>query len=42
MSEQLLTNPQAVDRFGARSFAVIADKYLNFNSRVGYHYCIRK
>jgi pyruvate,water dikinase len=40
MSEQMLTNPQAADRFGDRSFAIISDKYLNFSSRVGYHYSI--
>lgn len=40
MSEQLLTNPQASDRFGDRSFAIISKKYLNFSSRVGYHYSI--
>jgi pyruvate, water dikinase len=40
MSEQLLTNPQASDRFGDRSFAIISDKYLNFSSRVGYHYSV--
>ncbi|AGW14764.1 PEP/pyruvate-binding domain-containing protein [Megalodesulfovibrio gigas] len=26
------------DRFGDRSYAIISDKYLNFSSRVGYHY----
>jgi pyruvate,water dikinase len=37
---------QAVDpghkgkRFGDRSYAVIAEKYLNFSSRVGYHYSV--
>jgi pyruvate,water dikinase len=40
MSEQILTNPQASDRFGDRSFAIISDKYLNFSSRVGYHYSV--
>ncbi len=40
MSEQMLTNPQASDRFGDRSFAIISDKYLNFSSRVGYHYSV--
>jgi pyruvate,water dikinase len=40
MSEQMLTNPQAAERFGDRSFAIISDKYLNFSSRVGYHYSV--
>jgi pyruvate, water dikinase len=26
------------ERFGDRSYAIISDKYLNFSSRVGYHY----
>ena len=28
------------ERFGERSYAIISDKYLNFSSRVGYHYSI--
>ncbi|GKT08815.1 PEP/pyruvate-binding domain-containing protein [Desulforhabdus sp. TSK] len=40
MSEQMLSNPHAADRFGDRSYAIISDKYLNFSSRVGYHYSI--
>lgn len=40
MSEQMLAaNPQQ-ERFGERSYAIISDKYLNFSSRVGYHYSI--
>ena len=38
MREQMLTNPHASERFGERSFAIVSDKYLNFSSRVGYHY----
>jgi pyruvate,water dikinase len=26
------------DRFGEKSYAIVSDKYLNFSSRVGYHY----
>jgi len=26
------------ERFGEKSYAIISDKYLNFSSRVGYHY----
>lgn len=26
------------ERFGDRSYAIVSDKYLNFSSRVGYHY----
>jgi pyruvate,water dikinase len=40
MREQLLTGPGLEERFGDRSFAIISDKYLNFSSRVGYHYSV--
>jgi pyruvate,water dikinase len=40
MSEQMLTNPHVSERFGDRSFAIISDKYVNFSSRVGYHYSV--
>lgn len=40
MREQMLAPPQIVDRFGDRSYAIISDKYLNFSSRVGYHYSV--
>ncbi len=39
MREQMLT-PSITERFGDRSFAIISDKYLNFSSRVGYHYSV--
>lgn len=38
LTEQLLTNPLASDRFGDRTYAIISEKYMNFSSRVGYHY----
>jgi len=39
MSEQMTAQPKAgADRFGEKSYAIISDKYLNFSSRVGYHY----
>jgi pyruvate,water dikinase len=41
MSEQLLSpSHQGNERFGDRSYAIISDKYLNFSSRVGYHYSV--
>jgi pyruvate,water dikinase len=40
MREQMLSPPTAAERFGDRSYAIISDKYLNFSSRVGYHYSI--
>ncbi|MGE4536008.1 MAG: PEP/pyruvate-binding domain-containing protein [Desulfovibrio sp.] len=39
MSEQMFSQPGAgTERFGDKSYAIISDKYLNFSSRVGYHY----
>uniref|UniRef100_I2Q5Q3 Phosphoenolpyruvate synthase n=1 Tax=Desulfovibrio sp. U5L TaxID=596152 RepID=I2Q5Q3_9BACT len=39
MSEQMLSQPKAgSERFGEKSYAIISEKYLNFSSRVGYHY----
>ncbi len=41
MSEQLLAHGgEGSERFGDRSYAIISDKYLNFSSRVGYHYSV--
>ncbi|MBI5520044.1 MAG: hypothetical protein HY916_08280 [Desulfovibrio sp.] len=39
MGQQMISNPNAGgERFGDRSYAIISDKYINFSSRVGYHY----
>jgi pyruvate,water dikinase len=40
MGEQMVSQPGANERFGDRSYAIISDKYLNFSSRVGYHYSV--
>ncbi len=40
LTEQILSNPYAMERFGDKSYAIIADKYLHFSSRVGYHFAI--
>ncbi|MGQ9484357.1 MAG: hypothetical protein ACUVSA_05070 [Desulfosoma sp.] len=41
MAEQMLSPPLlGVERFGDKSYAIISDKYMNFSSRVGYHYTI--
>lgn len=40
MQEQMLSPGHLGGRFGDRSYAIIADKYLNFSSRVGYHYSV--
>lgn len=39
VSQQMLSSPiEGGQRFGDRSYAIVSDKYLNFSSRVGYHY----
>ncbi|WP_028318253.1 PEP/pyruvate-binding domain-containing protein [Desulfobulbus elongatus] len=38
--EQTMAPGHVGERFGDRSYAIIADKYLNFSSRVGYHYSV--
>jgi pyruvate,water dikinase len=40
MREQMLSPPRPTERFGEKSYAIISGKYLNFSSRVGYHYCV--
>jgi pyruvate,water dikinase len=41
MSQQMLSPTHAAgQRFGDRSYAVISANYLNFSSRVGYHYSV--
>jgi pyruvate, water dikinase len=40
MREQMMAAPNVEERFGERSYAIISDKYLNFSSRVGYHYSV--
>ena len=40
MSEQMFTNPYGEERFGERSYALVSDRYMNFSSRVGYHYSV--
>ena len=38
---QQMVNPQGGDgRFGDKSYAIISDRYINFSSRVGYHYSV--
>ena len=38
---QQMVNPQGGDgRFGDKSYAIVSDRYLNFSSRVGYHYSV--
>ena len=41
LSRQMLEPPaRPGERFGGRSYALISDAYLNFSSRVGYHYSV--
>ncbi|HCU69511.1 MAG TPA: phosphoenolpyruvate synthase [Desulfomicrobium sp.] len=41
MSQHMLEPPTVqAQRFGERSYGIISDKYLNFSSRVGYHYSV--
>jgi len=36
MTRQMFSTER--ERFGEKSYAIVTDKYLNFSSRVGYHY----
>jgi pyruvate,water dikinase len=39
LGEQMVSSNQVGrERFGEKSYAIVSDKYLNFSSRVGYHY----
>ena len=38
MAESIFQDPMAEGRFGGPSYAVVADEYLNFNTRLGYHF----
>lgn len=41
MSQSMIGgNNAGGERFGDRSYAIISDHYMNFSSRVGYHYAI--
>jgi pyruvate,water dikinase len=40
LREQTVAPGHVGQRFGDRSYAIIADKYVNFSSRVGYHYSV--
>lgn len=38
--EQMLSPNNVTERFGDRSYAIISDTYVNFSSRIGYHYSV--
>jgi pyruvate,water dikinase len=39
MGRQMLEAPSPERSLGNKSYAIISDKYLNFSSRIGYHFC---
>lgn len=39
VGRQMLEAPEPGRRLGDKSYAIISDKYLNFSSRIGYHFC---
>jgi pyruvate,water dikinase len=39
MGQQMAYAPTR-ERFGDKSYAIISDRYMNFSSRVGYHYSV--
>ncbi|MFH1117443.1 MAG: PEP/pyruvate-binding domain-containing protein [Pseudomonadota bacterium] len=38
--EQMLAPGNVEERFGDRSYAIVSDHYVNFSSRIGYHYSV--
>jgi len=38
--EQMFSPNNMAERFGDRSYAILSDNYLNFSSRIGYHYSV--
>jgi len=40
LREQMLSPNNMAERFGDRSYAIISDFYLNFSSRIGYHFSV--
>ncbi|MBI4858755.1 MAG: phosphoenolpyruvate synthase [Candidatus Riflebacteria bacterium] len=40
MAEQMASPADLGERFGDRSYAIASDSYLNFSSRIGYHYSV--
>lgn len=40
MREQMLAPGAVEERFGDRSYAILSDYYVNFSSRIGYHYSV--
>ncbi len=40
MTESLFKDPIMEDRMGGPSYVVLSDEYMNFNSRLGYHFAV--
>ncbi len=40
MAESLLSDPNADGSMGGPNYAVVSDRYLNFNTRLGYHFAV--
>lgn len=40
VSESVFRDPTLDDRMGGPNYVVISDEYLNFNSRLGYHFAV--
>lgn len=40
VAESFLKDPTLDDRMGGPNYAVLSDEYLNFNSRLGYHFAL--
>ena len=40
LQEQMLAPNSQAEGLGDRSYAIISDHYLNFSSRIGYHYSV--
>lgn len=40
VAEQIAVPGNTPERLGERCYALVSDKYLNFSSRVGYHYSV--
>ncbi|MDP2849423.1 MAG: PEP/pyruvate-binding domain-containing protein [Humidesulfovibrio sp.] len=40
MAESIMSDPNADGSLGGPSYAVVSDHYLNFNTRLGYHFAV--
>ncbi len=40
LTESILRDPSMDDSFGGPSYAVLSGEYVNFNSRLGYHFAV--